>query len=81
MVHLEWLLLLSLYTFYTGATFWRLPCPNRSGTGRLDPLISPDGPSKHVHAIFGGNSKLLSPLQGALLTRAQTLDTILHMRT
>jgi len=59
-----WLVLLSLYVYHIGAVFWRLPCPNRSGTGRLDPLVSPDGPSKHVHAIFGGNSKLLSPLQG-----------------
>ena len=35
--------------------FWRMPCRSRSGLARIDPLISPGGPSEHAHAIHGSS--------------------------
>ncbi|PMD37148.1 hypothetical protein L207DRAFT_71340 [Hyaloscypha variabilis F] len=33
--------------------FWRMPCRERSGLARIDPLVSPGSISQHAHAIHG----------------------------
>ncbi|ERS95148.1 WSC domain-containing protein [Sporothrix schenckii 1099-18] len=33
--------------------FWRMECRGVAGNARIDPLISPGGPSSHLHAIMG----------------------------
>lgn len=35
--------------------FWRMPCLSRSGLARLDPLVSPNSVSEHMHAIHGSS--------------------------
>jgi len=35
--------------------FWRLPCAMPVLDARVDPIVSPGGPSSHVHTIMGSN--------------------------
>ena len=35
--------------------FWRMPCPGRLMTERVDPIVNPGTMSGHVHTIAGGN--------------------------
>ncbi|KAK5308838.1 hypothetical protein LTR70_010778 [Exophiala xenobiotica] len=51
-----WLLALLLCACRVYASFWRLPCSSRAGTGRLDPLMSPGVPSEHTHVVFGSRN-------------------------
>lgn len=82
MAGLGWLLLFfNLYIPHGSASFWRLPCPDRSGTGRLDPLFSPGEPSKHSHVIFGGARKSRSRCLTGLLMNAQISATVQPMKT
>lgn len=37
--------------------FWRLPCHERVGLARMDPIMNPGQVSGHVHTIHGGGSK------------------------
>lgn len=39
------------------AAFWRMPCRGRVGLARIDPLVSPNEVSQHVHAIHGSSGK------------------------
>ena len=39
----------------TVSGFWRMECRARSGFAQIDPLVSYDGISEHIHAIHGGN--------------------------
>ncbi|KAI4727415.1 hypothetical protein E4T49_04717 [Aureobasidium sp. EXF-10728] len=47
---------LSLLALASSASaFWRMPCPGRIATERLDPIVAPGGVSGHVHTISGSN--------------------------
>jgi len=35
--------------------FWRLPCAGPVLDARVDPIVSPGGPSSHAHTIMGSN--------------------------
>jgi len=37
------------------AAYWRMPCPGRVVTERIDPIIDPGQVSGHVHTVSGGN--------------------------
>ncbi|KAI5271288.1 hypothetical protein E4T47_05393 [Aureobasidium subglaciale] len=39
----------------SASAFWRMPCPGRISTERLDPIVAPGGVSGHVHTISGSN--------------------------
>ncbi|KAG9658955.1 WSC domain protein, partial [Aureobasidium melanogenum] len=39
----------------SASAFWRMPCPGRVATERLDPIVNPGGVSGHVHTISGSN--------------------------
>jgi len=39
----------------SASAFWRMPCPGRVTTERLDPIVSPGGVSGHVHTVSGSN--------------------------
>ncbi|KAL3423325.1 hypothetical protein PVAG01_05072 [Phlyctema vagabunda] len=36
--------------------FWRMPCRQRTGIARIDPIVNFGEVSKHAHAIHGGNA-------------------------
>ncbi|PNS17632.1 WSC domain-containing protein 2 [Sphaceloma murrayae] len=36
--------------------FWRMSCPGRIMTSRMDPIVNPGAISGHVHTISGGNA-------------------------
>lgn len=36
--------------------FWVLGCGKPVAVERVDPIVTPGGPSNHVHAIMGGNA-------------------------
>ncbi|KAF4551144.1 Hypothetical protein D9617_14g076000 [Elsinoe fawcettii] len=36
--------------------FWRMQCPGRIMTSRMDPIVNPGAISGHVHTISGGNA-------------------------
>lgn len=46
----------------SASAFWRMPCPGRVATERLDPIVAPGGVSGHVHTISGSNVSLQSRL-------------------
>jgi hypothetical protein len=46
--------------------FWREVC-SVVQTGRIDPILSPDQVSGHVHKFAGGSSKLPEPRPGSAL--------------
>lgn len=35
--------------------FWRMECAGQATFARVDPLMSPGGPSHHVHALHGSS--------------------------
>lgn len=39
----------------SASAFWRMPCPGRVATERLDPIVSPGKVAGHVHTISGSN--------------------------
>ena len=39
------------------SALWRMECHGRTGLARIDPLIDPDRPSTHVHALHGSSGK------------------------
>lgn len=43
----------------TPDVFWRLPCEQPTGYGRIDPIQSPGHASQHTHVIFGSGSTFL----------------------
>lgn len=45
----------SLLLVPTANAFWRLPCAMPVLDARVDPIVSPGGPSSHVHTIMGSN--------------------------
>ncbi|TKX19229.1 hypothetical protein C1H76_8607 [Elsinoe australis] len=48
---------ISLAAFAAPAdAFWRMSCPGRIMTSRMDPIVNPGGISGHVHTISGGNA-------------------------
>lgn len=52
-------LLLAISTFSgIASAFWRLPCHERVGLARMDPIMNPGQVSGHVHALHGGGSML-----------------------
>jgi hypothetical protein len=68
-----------LFTFfYTALAFWRLPCPNQIGIGRVDPLMALGAISDHSHTIHGGNSKYMyiCSARRALLCAALTFTSL-----
>lgn len=42
----------------SASAFWRMPCPGRVATERLDPIVSPGKVAGHVHTISGSNVSL-----------------------
>lgn len=35
--------------------YWRMPCPGRVLTERIDPIVNPGAIASHVHTVSGGN--------------------------
>jgi len=53
------------------SAFWRMQCYSPLVIDRVDPIVQPDTvPSKHIHNIMGGSSKLTNvpDLNNILLT-------------
>jgi len=52
-------LLLAVSSFSgIASAFWRLPCHERVGLARMDPIMNPGQVSGHVHTLHGGGSML-----------------------
>jgi len=39
-----------------GYAYWRMSCPGRVATERIDPIVAPGQVSAHVHTVSGGNA-------------------------
>jgi len=50
---------LALLAAGKASAFWRMQCYSPLVTDRVDPIVQPATvPSKHIHNIMGGSSKL-----------------------
>ena len=55
-------LLVVLYLVRGILAWWRMECPGALGLTRVDPIVSPGGPSQHLHSFHGSNGESFSTL-------------------